>query len=155
MPVSLPATLAHPCRRHHHHHPLRHHRHHFPATIVAVAIALAAVAIPSSSPTTIIITVAIALATLTLASSPPSLVTTITHVVNVAVTIALVAVNLLPSSLPLLLLPKRSLSSLHPNLVANAIARFIPLALFVTRHPYPHHHRLSAFTLFVTACSHC
>jgi hypothetical protein len=48
---------------------------------------------------------------------------------------------------------------LHPTLVANAIARFIslarfiPLALFVTRHPYPHRHRLSALTLFVT-CSH-
>jgi hypothetical protein len=55
--------------------------------------------------------------------------------------------------LPLLLPPKPSLSSLHPTLVANAIARFIPLALFVTRHPYPHRHCLSALTLFVT-CSH-
>jgi hypothetical protein len=95
-----------------------------PATIVAVAIALAAVTIPSSSPATII-----------------------------TVAITLVAVNCLSPSLPLLLPPKPSLSSLHPTLVANAIARFIPLALFVTRHPYPHRHRLSAFTLFVT-CSH-
>jgi hypothetical protein len=42
---------------------------------------------------------------------------------------------------------------LHSTLVANAIARFIPLAPFVTRHPYCHRHRLIALTLFVT-CSH-
>ncbi len=45
-------------------------------------------------------------------------------------------------------------SSLHPTLIANTIARFIPLDLFVTRHPYPHLHHLSALTLFIT-CSHC
>jgi len=61
MPVLSPTTLAHPCRRHHHHHPLRHHHHCSPATIIAVAIALAAIAIASSSPATII-TVTIALA---------------------------------------------------------------------------------------------
>ena len=87
--------------------------------------------------------------------SPASLVTiTITHVIAVDVAIALVAVNRLPPSLPSLLPPKPSLSLLHSTLVANAIARFIPLALFVTRHPYPHRHRLAALTLFVT-CSHC
>jgi hypothetical protein len=85
---------------------------------------------------------------------PASLVTTtITHVVAVAIAIARVAVNRMPPLLPLLLPPKPSLSLLHPTLVANTIARFIPLALFVTRHPYPHRHRLSALTLFVT-CSH-
>jgi hypothetical protein len=86
--------------------------------------------------------------------SPTSLVTiTIIHVVPIAVAIALVVVNRLPPSLPLLLPPKPLLSSSHSNLVANAIAHFTPLALFVTRHPYPHHHRLAALTLFVT-CSH-
>jgi hypothetical protein len=38
-------------------------------------------------------------------------------------------------------------------LVANTMARFIPLALFVIRHPYPHRNRLAALTLFVT-CSY-
>jgi hypothetical protein len=57
---------------------------------------------------------------------------------------------LLPSLLP----PKPSLSSSHSTLVTNAIARFIPLALFVTRHPYPHRHHLATLTLFDT-CSHC
>ena len=87
--------------------------------------------------------------------SPTSLVTiTITHFVAVAVAIALVAVNCLPPSLLLLLPQKPSLSSLHSTLVTNVIARFIPLALFVTRHPYPHCHCLAALTLFDT-CSHC
>jgi hypothetical protein len=85
-------------------------------------------------------------------SSPASLVTVaINHAVAVTVVIALVAVNRLPPSLPSLLPPKPSLSSSHSTLVANSIARFIPLALFVTR-PYPHRHRLAALTLFVT-CS--
>jgi hypothetical protein len=85
--------------------------------------------------------------------SPASLVTIpVTHVVTV--TIALVAVNRLPPVLPSLLPPKPSLSLSHDTtIVANAIARFIPLALFVTRHPYPHRHRLAALTLFVT-CSY-
>jgi hypothetical protein len=64
LPVLLPATLAHPCR--HHHHPLHCHRHPSPATIVAVTIALATIAIASLLPATLI-TVTIALATLTLA----------------------------------------------------------------------------------------
>jgi hypothetical protein len=134
--------------------PLCRHRHCSPATIVAVTMAFAAVAIASSSLATLT-TIAIALATLTLPSlSPASLVTiTITHVVAVAVAIALVAINRLPPLLPLLLSPKPLLSSLHYTLVANAIARFIPLALFVTRHPYRHRHCLAALTLFVT-CSH-
>jgi hypothetical protein len=156
MPVSSPATLAHPCCRHHHHHPLhRHrHRHRSPATIVAVAIALAAVAIASLSPATLI-TVAIALATSPLpSSSPVSLVTiTITHVITVAVAITLVTINRLPPSLPSLLPPTPSISLSHSTLVANTITRFTPLTLFVTRHPYPHRHRLATLTLFVT-CSH-
>jgi hypothetical protein len=79
---------------------------------------------------------------------PVSLVTiTITHVVAVAVTIALVAVNRLPPSLPSLLLPKPLLSSLHSTLIANAIARFTPLTLFVAHHPYRHRHRLAVLTL--------
>jgi len=87
--------------------------------------------------------------------SPASLVTVATkHVIAVTIAIALVAVNHLPPSLPLLLPPKSLLSSSHSTLVANAIARFIPLALFVTRHPYPHRHHLAALTLFGT-CSHC
>jgi hypothetical protein len=88
-------------------------------------------------------------------SSPASLVTVaITHVVDVTIAIALlVTVNRLPPSLTSLLPPKLSLSLSHSTLDANAIARFIPLALFVTRHPYPHRHRLAALTLFVT-CSH-
>jgi hypothetical protein len=87
--------------------------------------------------------------------SPASLVTiTITHVVAVDVAIALVAVNRLPPSLPSLLPPKPSLSLSHSTLVANAIARFTPLALSVTRHPYPYRHCLATLTLFVT-CSHC
>jgi hypothetical protein len=87
-------------------------------------------------------------------SSPASLVTVaINHVVAVTVAIALVAVNRLPPSLPTLLPPKPSLSLSHSTLVANAIARFIPLALFVTCHHYPHRHRLAALTLFFT-CSH-
>jgi hypothetical protein len=46
------------------------------------------------------------------------------------------------------------LSSSHDStLVANATTRFIPLALFVTRHPYHHRHFLAALTLFVT-CSY-
>jgi hypothetical protein len=87
--------------------------------------------------------------------SPASLVTiTVTHVIVVTVAIALVAVNRLPPSLPSLLPPKPSLSLSHDStLVTNTIARFIPLALFVTRHPYPHRHRLAALTLFVT-CSY-
>jgi hypothetical protein len=85
---------------------------------------------------------------------PASLVTVaINHVVAVTVAIVLVAVNCLPPSLPSLFPPKPSLSLSHSTLVANAITRFIPLALFVTRHPYPHRHRLAALTLFVT-CSH-
>jgi hypothetical protein len=86
---------------------------------------------------------------------PASLVTiAITHVVAFTITIALVIVNHLPPSLPSLLPPKLSLSLSHYTLVANAITRFIALALFVTRHPYPpHRHRLAALTLFVT-CSH-
>jgi hypothetical protein len=84
--------------------------------------------------------------------SPTSLIT-ITHIIAVAITIALVVVNHLPPLMPLLLPPKSSLSSLHSTLIANAIARFIPLTLFITRHPYPHRHRLIALTLFVT-CSH-
>jgi hypothetical protein len=76
---------------------------------------------------------------------------------------------LLPSLLP----PKPSLSSSHSTLVANTIAGFIPLAanttlsghnkeatnkdilltqplaLFVTRHLYPHRHRLAALTLWI------
>ena len=91
MPVLSPATLAHPCRHHHHHNPLRCHRRRSPATIVFVSIALAAVAIASLSPATLITIV-----------------------------------------------------------VANAIARFIPLALFITHHPYPHRHCLDALTLFDT-----
>ena len=51
----------------------------------------------------------------------------------VIVAIVFVAVNRLPPSLPSLLPPKSSLSSLHSTLVANAIARFIPSSLFVTR----------------------
>jgi hypothetical protein len=88
-------------------------------------------------------------------SSPASLITVaITHVITVTVAIALVAVNRLPPLLPSLLPPKSSLSSSHNStLVANAITRFIPLTLFVTRHPYPHRHRLAAFILFVT-CSY-
>jgi hypothetical protein len=79
---------------------------------------------------------------------------TLTHVIAITIAIALlVTVNRLPPSLPLLLPPKPSLSSLHPTIVANVIARSIPLTLFVTHHPYPHRHRLSALTLFVT-CSH-
>jgi hypothetical protein len=87
---------------------------------------------------------------------PASLVTVaIAHVVAVTVAFALVTINRLPPSLPLLLPPKPLLSLLHSTLVTNGITRFIPLSLFVTRHrhPYPHHHRLSALTLFVT-CSH-
>jgi hypothetical protein len=86
---------------------------------------------------------------------PASLVTiAITHVVAITVTIALVTVNRLPHLLPSLLLPKPSLSLSHDStLAANTITRFIPLALFVTRHPYPHRHRLAALTLFVT-CSY-
>jgi energy-coupling factor transporter transmembrane protein EcfT len=129
MPVSSPATLAHPCCRHHHHHPLRCHRHRSPATIVAIAIALAAIAIAFSLPATLI-TVTIALATLTLALS-------VAHQPHHQ--------SLLP--------PKPSLSLSHSTLAANAITRFIPLALFVTRHPYPHRLRLAALALFVT-CSH-
>jgi hypothetical protein len=87
--------------------------------------------------------------------SPASLVTvTINHVVAITVAVALVAVNRLPPLLPSLLPPKPLLYSLHYTLFANAIGRFIPLALFVTHHPYPHRHRLAALTLFVT-CSHC
>jgi hypothetical protein len=87
--------------------------------------------------------------------SPASLVTVaITHVVALTVAIARVAVNRLPPSLPLLLPPKPLLSLLHDStLVANTIAHFIPLAPFVTHHPYPHCHRLAAITLFVT-CSY-
>jgi hypothetical protein len=86
--------------------------------------------------------------------SPTSLITvTINHVVAITVAITLVIINHLPPSLPSLLPPKPFLSSLHSTLVTNTIARFIPLALFVTRHPYPHHHRLAALILFVT-CSH-
>jgi hypothetical protein len=86
--------------------------------------------------------------------SPASLITVaINHVVAVTVAIALVAINHLPPSLPLHLPPKPSLSLSHSTLIANAIARFIPLALFVTRHPYPHRHCLAVLTLFVT-CSH-
>jgi hypothetical protein len=91
-----------------------------------------------------------------LPSSPPaSLVTVaINHVVTVTIAIALVAVNHLPPLLPSLLPPKPPLSSSHSStLVANTIARFIPLALFVTSHPYPHRHCLAALTFFVT-CSH-
>jgi hypothetical protein len=77
----------------------------------------------------------------------------LTIVVAVTVAIALVAVNRLPPSLPSLLPTKPSLSSSHSTLVANAITRFIPLALFVTRHPYPHRHSLADLTLFVT-CSY-
>jgi hypothetical protein len=81
--------------------------------------------------------------------SPASLITvTITHVVAVTVTIALVAVNRLAPLLPSLLPPKPSLSSSHSTLVANAIACFITRALFVTRHPFPHRHHLAALTLF-------
>jgi hypothetical protein len=81
-------------------------------------------------------------------SSPASPVTVaINHVVAVTVAISLVAVNHLPPSLPLLLPPKPLLSLSHSTLVTNAIARFIPLALFVARHPYPHRHRLAALTL--------
>jgi len=88
-------------------------------------------------------------------SSPASLVTlTINHIVAVIIANALVAVNHLPPSLPSLLPPKPSLSSLHSTLIANAIARFIPVALFTTRHPYPHRHHLAALTLLIT-CSHC
>jgi hypothetical protein len=86
---------------------------------------------------------------------PASLVTiTIAQVLAIGIAIALVAVNCLPPLLPSLLPPKPSLSSLHSTLVANAIAHFIPLALFVTHHPYLHRHHLAALTLFVT-CSHC
>jgi hypothetical protein len=60
---------------------------------------------------------------------------------------------LLPPSLPSLLPLKPSLSSWHSTLVADAAALFVPLALFVARHPYPHRHRLAALALFVT-CSH-
>jgi len=151
--VSSPATLTHPCRRHHHHHPLRHHCYRSAATIVFVAIALAAVAIASSSPTTLI-TVAIPLATLTRPlrhPSPASLVTiTIIHFFAFTAAIALVAVNCLPPSLTLLLPLKPSLSSSNSTLITNTITRFIPLTLFITRHPYPH---LAALNLFNT-CSH-
>jgi hypothetical protein len=86
--------------------------------------------------------------------SPASLVTiTITHLVAVTIAITLVTVNHLPPLLPSLLPAKPSLYSSHSTLVANAIARCIPLALFITRHSYPHRHCLAAFTLFVT-CSH-
>jgi hypothetical protein len=86
---------------------------------------------------------------------PASLVTIdIIHAIAITIAIALFAVNRLPPSLPSLLPPKPSLSSSHSIHVANAIACFIPLALFVTCHPYPHRHRLAAVTLFVT-CSHC
>jgi hypothetical protein len=68
--------------------------------------------------------------------SPASLVTVaINHVVAVTVAIALVAINHLPPSLPSLLPTKPLLSSLQSTLVANAIARFTPLALFVTHPP--------------------
>jgi hypothetical protein len=89
-------------------------------------------------------------------SSRASLVTgAITHVIAVTIAITLlVTVNRLPPSLPPLLPPKPLLSSSHSTLDANANARFIVLTLFVTRHPYPHRHRLVALTLFVT-CSHC
>jgi hypothetical protein len=86
---------------------------------------------------------------------PASLVTVaITHVVAVTFAIALIAVNHLPPLLPSLLPLKPLLSSSHDStLVANATTRFIPLALFVTRHPYHHRHFLAALTLFVT-CSY-
>jgi hypothetical protein len=72
---------------------------------------------------------------------PASLVTVaINHIVAITVAItvaiALVAINHLPHSLPLLLLPKALLSLSHSTLVTNTISRFIPLALFVTRNPY-------------------
>jgi hypothetical protein len=87
---------------------------------------------------------------------PASLVTiAVTHILTVSVAIALITVNRLPPSLSSLLPPKPLLSLLHDStLVSNTIARFISLALFVTRYPYPHRHRLAALTLFVT-CFYC
>jgi hypothetical protein len=83
---------------------------------------------------------------------PTSLVTiAITHIVAVTIAIALVAVNHLPPLLPLLLLPKPTLSLSHSTLVADAIALFIALALFVTRHPYPHCHCLATLAVW---CMH-
>jgi len=115
---------------------------------------LAAVGIASLPPATLI-TIAIALATLTLALFVARQPRHHHHRPAVAITIAiaLVAINHLPPSLPLLLPPKPLLSSSHSTLVDNAIARFIPLTLFVTLHPYPHQHCLVALTLFIT-CSH-
>jgi hypothetical protein len=73
--------------------------------------------------------------------SPTSLVSiAITHIVAITVAIALVTIDRLPPLLPLLLPPKPSLSLLHSTLVANDIALFVTLAVFITRHPYPHHH---------------
>jgi hypothetical protein len=82
---------------------------------------------------------------------PASLVTiTIAHVVAVAIAIALIAVACPPPSSPLLLPLLPSPSSSH-LLVADAIALFVPLTLFITRHPYPRCHPLAVLALFVAA----
>jgi len=132
LPILLPANLTHRCHRHHRHHCCRHHHCLFIACHPHI-------------------TVNIALATLTLAlfvTRQPRPVA-ITHIIAITVVIALVAVNCLPPSFPLLLPPKPLLSLSHSTLVANSIARFIPLTLFVTRHPYSHCHRLAALSLFI------
>jgi hypothetical protein len=41
-----------------------------------------------------------------------------------------------------------------PPLLLMPCPLLVPLALFVTRHPYPHCHCLAALALFIT-CSHC
>ena len=118
---------------------LRRHRHRSPATIVAVAIA-------TSSPATLI-TVAIALATLTLAlfvsrqpchrRHQPRRRRCRHHRHRPC---RLVAVNCLPPSLPSLLPPKPSISSLHSTFVTKARhpPPLSPLPSLCHRHPFGH-----------------
>jgi hypothetical protein len=89
------------------------------------------------------------------ASLPAGLITiAIAYIVAITVAIALVATNCLPPLLPSLFPPKPSLSSLHSTLVADNIALFATLALFITSHPYLRCHYLASLAFFVT-CSHC
>jgi hypothetical protein len=78
----------------------------------------------------------------------------ITHIVAFTITITLVVINHPPPLSPSLLPPKPLLSLSHSTLVADAVALFVALALFATRHSYPHCHCLATLPPFVT-CSHC
>ena len=148
IPVSLPANLTHPCRRHHHH--LCRHRHSFPATIVAIAIARPPLLLPLPSllpllPFTLCRPPPLSLSPLP-SSLPASLITiTITHVVAVTL-------NCLPPSLSLLLPPKPSLSLLHvaPHPRCQRHCPLHPPHPFCHPPPFPHRHRLSPLILFVT-----